>query len=153
MKKSINSVLLNMYILLLVSLNAAQQDLSTGTIWKFPEYCCKNWHWKMCKIYIWDKNINNTWYSKQVTYASTNHARQCLTAVNKREPVLPLWYDRWQLTNIVFHKLHVSNPDIASHLGLTAKIRISEWGWIFIALQKYYKLLMFVRFMKFPFQK
>jgi hypothetical protein len=37
-----------------------------------------------------EKKINGTRYSQQVTHASTNRARQCLTAVIEREPVLPL---------------------------------------------------------------
>ena len=40
------------------------------------------------------RKINSTWYSQQVTHASTNRARHCLTSVIEREPVVPVWYGR-----------------------------------------------------------
>ena len=42
------------------------------------------------------KKAYNTWYSQAVTHPSTNPARQGLTSVIGREPVLSLWYGRRQ---------------------------------------------------------
>ena len=45
----------------------------------------------------WEKNeAYNTGYSQAVTHPSTNPARQGLTSVIGREPVLSLWYGRRQ---------------------------------------------------------
>ncbi|GBO25901.1 hypothetical protein AVEN_224332-1 [Araneus ventricosus] len=41
------------------------------------------------------KDANSTRCSQVVTLPSTDHARCCLTAVIRREPVLSAWYGHW----------------------------------------------------------
>ena len=66
------------------------------------------------------KKAYNTWYSQAVTHPSTNPARQGLTSVIGREPVLSLWYGRRQEKEV----------QISCFIGKVQKdIFAFLWGW------------------------